>query len=137
MTTSFQEPCRFRAQQHGLIVLLNQLLKLLALGLRQRLLLLFEVESFELRSGIAGEAILGGTPQLLVVQKLEIPQSLGQVARQLLPIRGSRGHRVQKLRFQTSVGTLCPTLEKIVKRGWQSKRYCVSGHGSSSELLTS
>lgn len=35
MTTHFQEPCRFRTQQHSLIILVDQLLQPLLLGRRQ------------------------------------------------------------------------------------------------------
>src|SRR4051794_38956783 len=126
MTALFQEPCRFRAQQHGLIILVNQLRQRFLFGWSQLLSLLLEVESFELRSGIIGKAIPGGAPELVVVQELE---------RQLLLVRSNHGNRVEKLRFQTPVRTLGPALEMVVQRGGDSERYCVSGHVSSLWLL--
>ncbi|HZF08922.1 MAG TPA: hypothetical protein VFE33_09055 [Thermoanaerobaculia bacterium] len=103
----------------------------LLLGRRQLFSLLFVVESFEPGPGFVGEAVLGGPPQLLVLQEREVRHGLGHVVRHLLLARGDRGQRVQKLRFQAPVGTLGPTLEMVVQRGRESKRYSMNGHGPS------
>jgi hypothetical protein len=75
--------------------------------------LLLGVEGFELGSGFVGETVPGRTPQLLVLQELEILEGLCQIVRQLLFVRSDGGDHVQNLSLQGAACTLSPALEVL------------------------
>ncbi|MCP4656598.1 MAG: hypothetical protein GY856_14390 [bacterium] len=66
MAAFLEEACHFSAQEHGPVILVDQLLEGFFLGGCEPFSLLLEIESFELRSGLLGELIAGSAPQLLV-----------------------------------------------------------------------